>query len=59
MFDEVFSLVSQITKVFFYIFQEKRAVHGLSGGIKHNEDRFCKLQQDFIDTVNFAIAPIP
>ena len=54
-----FFLVSQITKVFFQIFQEKRAVPELCRGIKHNKERFFKLQQDLIDTANFAIAPTP
>ena len=57
MLDAVFFLVSQIMKVFFQIFQEKRAVYGLYRGIKHNKEKFLKLQQDFIDTANFAIAP--
>ena len=59
VFDEVFFLVSQITKAFFSIFQEKRAVHGLCRGIKQNKEKFFKLQQDFIDAMHFAIAPTP
>ena len=39
-----FFSVSQIAKMFFWIFQEKRAVHGLSCDIKQNKDRFFKLQ---------------
>ena len=54
-----FFFVSQITKVFFQSFQEKRTVHGLCRGIKQNKERFFKLQQDFTDTVYFAIAPTP
>ena len=51
-----FFLVSQITKVF-WILREKRAVHGLCRGIKQRE--IFKWQQDFIYTMNFAIAPTP
>ena len=58
VFDEVFFLKSNHKSVF-QDFSKKRAVHGLCRGIKHNKERFFKLQQDLIDAVNFAIAPTP
>ena len=39
--------------------RKETAVHRLCRGIKQNKERFFKLQQDFMDTVYFSIAPTP
>ena len=41
--------VSQIAKMFFQIFQEKRAVHGLCRGIKQNKEKFRKIATRFYE----------
>ena len=44
MFDEVFFFVSQIAKMFFWIFQEKRAVDVLCRGIFNKTKRAVALE---------------
>ena len=44
-------------KSVFLDFSKKEAVHGLCRGIKQNKENFFKLQQDFIDPLNFAVVP--
>ena len=44
-----FVFITEISKMFFYMFQEKRAIHGLCRGIKQSKERLFNLQEDFMD----------